>query len=611
LLGAACVDAPHRGEPSELDAAVDDQTDVTLDAPIVHDYDDVIAPVQLVLQDADGTTVERSRDGVLEAELEVIGEAAVELELSVLVSALGHDEIMLELDRVQLEPGEVLPLSVALRDLPLQVAAGDAEVRFAARVMGGEPLEVWSSPLLVRFESDHAHATVTVGERRHGGIDAALLDASMQLGAHARFVASDGSWIAAEAVPPRVEVEPSATDELRGPQDSVLEQPLTRLCTTWRVHYDDPQANQDFLATPGTHQPPASYAQVTIATPTLFFPYYVPGVQMWQGYLDANGCTPVLDLPYASYVFSIGSRLRRDGIDYEIRFNDTTANYNGYSNGNFTVGGAGVYNVATVGDNRATRLAALFSRALVTSDLPIAAAFAFEAYADLGCPSLGSGACYSSSRLYVGNNNFGHDLSARRHVVMHEFGHGVQARAIGSLSVNYATGDSTDPDCNCDHVVSSNNLHCLQSRETITTAFVEGFAHFLAAKVFNDQAGTNCAFGYYKEFRNAAGVVLTPPVAINCQTAVKWMENRGCAAPNRGTEYDWMNFLWDVNAPISGGVTLTRYWQLMRDACGGACGGGGTFTWASFAAAVDAAPDLSATQKWYLNALGIVHGVDN
>ena len=46
--------------------------------------------------------------------------------------------------------------------------------------------------------------------------------------------------------------------------------------------------------------------------------------------------------------------------------------------------------------------------------------------------------------------------------------------------------------CRCDHVTSSNQLHCLQSREKIDTAIIEGFGYFFAAKLFNDEDENDC-----------------------------------------------------------------------------------------------------------------------
>ena len=61
------------------------------------------------------------------------------------------------------------------------------------------------------------------------------------------------------------------------------------------------------------------------------------------------------------------------------------------------------------------------------------------------------------------------------------------------------------------------------------------------------QEQSDCAFGYYKEFMDSSYTVQQPPVAVSCKTPVKWLENQ-CLTANRGVEYDWMNFLYDINS---------------------------------------------------------------
>ncbi len=61
--------------------------------------------------------------------------------------------------------------------------------------------------------------------------------------------------------------------------------------------------------------------------------------------------------------------------------------------------------------------------------------------------------------------------------------------------------------------------------------------------------------------------VQQPPVAVNCKTPVKWLENQ-CLTANRGVEYDWMNFLYDINsAPTAQRTTLANLWQVYLTAC--------------------------------------------
>ena len=48
---------------------------------------------------------------------------------------------------------------------------------------------------------------------------------------------------------------------------------------------------------------------------------------------------------------------------------------------------------------------------------------------------------------------------------------------------------------------------------------------------------------------------------------MKWLENQ-CLTANRGVEYDWMNFLYDINsAPSSQRTSLSNLWQVYLTAC--------------------------------------------
>jgi hypothetical protein len=58
-----------------------------------------------------------------------------------------------------------------------------------------------------------------------------------------------------------------------------------------------------------------------------------------------------------------------------------------------------------------------------------------------------------------------------------------------------------------------------------------------------------------------------PPVSIDCKAQVKWLENY-CLAADRGVEYDWLDFIYDVNtAPISARTRLADLWQIYLGAC--------------------------------------------
>jgi hypothetical protein len=144
----------------------------------------------------------------------------------------------------------------------------------------------------------------------------------------------------------------------------------------------------------------------------------------------------------------------------------------------------------------------------------------------------------------------------------------------------------------------------LQSIERFDPAQGEGFAHFYAAKIFNDAAvADGCEFVYYKEVLLDAcppgrtdckpfgdAFVVPPPVAVSCSAADKWRNNQ-CAAQTdsadpiqqmivqaanqavlrRGTERDWLQFFWAWNTGTSG-TPLSQITEAYQQTCNpGAC----------------------------------------
>ncbi len=100
-------------------------------------------------------------------------------------------------------------------------------------------------------------------------------------------------------------------------------------------------------------------------------------------------------------------------------------------------------------------------------------------------------------------------------------------------------GDS--PACRCDHVVSA--------------------------------AGNDCSYNYYKEFNvTQNGYVESPPYQVDCRNAVRWRDNKCFKAP-RGTEYDWMQFFWNVNTVGANKSSLDDIKDIHLEACDGLCWG--------------------------------------
>lgn len=181
-----------------------------------------------------------------------------------------------------------------------------------------------------------------------------------------------------------------------------------------------------------------------------------------------------------------------------------------------------------------------------------------------------------------------------KYTMGHELGHALQERAMGGLSGDYSASEPFQPPgkCRCDHVTSSNTLHCLQSIEHPSAAHLEGWAQFFASRAWNNASQSDCTFKYYKEFASDAcmpgippdgcttlpnGLVSNrPPVPVSCLDPVRW-RNTQCfdatvAPPEMATlwatEYDYMGFFYSLNTQGgSGRFSMNDLFDVFRAVC--------------------------------------------
>ena len=163
-------------------------------------------------------------------------------------------------------------------------------------------------------------------------------------------------------------------------------------------------------------------------------------------------------------------------------------------------------------------------------------------------------------------------------VIAHELGHVIQRRGFGDIARNFGNATSTVDICQCNHIVTSNTLHCLQSLESSGAAQGEAFGHFFAAAAFNDP-GADCRFNYYKEFLfescmpgfepiggcidvGGGRLVTLPPVPVSCVQPARW-RNKHCAAGltdlANTIEFDWMGFYRNL---VQGATPVLNYKEL-------------------------------------------------
>jgi hypothetical protein len=339
-----------------------------------------------------------------------------------------------------------------------------------------------------------------------------------------------------------------------------------RACGHWRAEYLDSNGGEDYLSKAFIADYPARFARASLTAGGEGDPV----TEIWSGQLDAEGCTPSFPLdPLGDYGLYMEPILERpDGTELEIRYDSvSTESYMTY----FSPGFPSILPVTSVKvkpnvHTYITQVAAILSQALFTEDMGLDDDYV-EVWADKVCNS-STTACYKNSRLYIGMRDNGIHNSSYKYVVAHEFGHAVQARAgAGVNGEGYLShyDDEVDvEECRCDHVESANQYHCLQSREGLGDAITEGWGQFYGSKVFNKPYQDDCVFAYYKEFLNDGDVELVPNWH-SCVEPATWMESK-CEGQRRGTEFDWMQFLYFVNTQSDFPATIADFAAIFSGA---------------------------------------------
>lgn len=414
------------------------------------------------------------------------------------------------------------------------------------------------------------------------------------------------------------------------------------VCADWTTAYVDATASgtypqEDHALGTGTQTVDASYAEFDI-TKTTCGGIYCYKSTVTSGLLGPDGCA-TLDLPPGSgYGLRAKTKLRHgvSGNVYPVEHhtqNDPAANVGvvAISKG-FTVplpGSPLPPPMVTLPQHQAANAAAALSR-MLASGVVVDQPTGFTTNAGLGCSSPGvpsTDACAGdevSTGPYTNPDNSPGDLRWK-FVLAHELGHVVQRKAMGSLWNPYCftpqgdlttncappnTGDLAQMpvSCRCDHVSGSNGLHCLQSLEYTPVAQLEGYAQFFAARVWND-ADDTCLFRYYKQFRKDDGSVKQPPFNASCASFVNWRDNH-CFSHNGGTEYDWLQFLWNVHAVGSNKLSMHEIFEVYRGACSDEWCGGEAPEWPAIEASAAAYFGAGSAKHGKVVAAGNSAGVD-
>ncbi len=169
--------------------------------------------------------------------------------------------------------------------------------------------------------------------------------------------------------------------------------------------------------------------------------------------------------------------------------------------------------------------------------------------------------------------------SNRKYIIVHEFGHILAARANWCGSSSCCAEPScaanhdyyADPD-NCYTVATKN--HELHSKELQSSAVWEGISHFYAAVAFNETSESDCVFVYYKVIdwnlnEDPADLQENAGSPVSCESGPTIAPNPDylgsyCTGilDNRGTEYDWLRFWWDLTSKENVSVaTIYDIWD--------------------------------------------------
>jgi hypothetical protein len=199
----------------------------------------------------------------------------------------------------------------------------------------------------------------------------------------------------------------------------------------------------------------------------------------------------------------------------------------------------------------------------------------------------------TSGRHYLRLGNGGADPQTRyKFIVAHELGHAIAALYYGNHDDAVNGGE---PNVSLSHNVDPNacgvsgTTYSISSKEWNSVGFREGFAHFIAARIWNDK-DTEGAFTWFagphdlerfdQGANNAPGGRLENICCVGGGCADSW--------DSAGTNEDWLRFFWDwytfesntcTTSPsrldmlklyrqtrLNGGLTSTNYFDKMRAA---------------------------------------------
>jgi len=516
-------------------------------------------------------------------------------------------ETQLPLWSGELTPNDPLELMVASESLPPLTPGLPVDLRVIARVYGpeGQALAIHSQSRRVEL-TDDGETMLAAPRPEHADVEEALFDASRAYIGTQYLESPTGPELAAQS---RGAAGPYGIDV------------TARVCPQWRVHYLD-NLGATVINAADQQRIAASYAKVVVSTPSDVLSGAFTGTVVAEDWLDEFGCTE-LTLPAGPYVLALVTQLQRgeQAIDIEgrhtrFRVPDPPEDVDlTIATAAFRMPGSGLFDIyrLTDVDDRRTRAAAVLSQALVEPDLPYLGPGKLRVYANNRCQTwVDSAACGSNLQIHIGDAGIDTpmpvDMTEFRNVIAHELGHAIQYRGSRGFAAAYATPSDLPDVCTCDHITPPTS-HCLQSLEDHGAAFAEGFAHFVAARLFNSDP-SGCEFQYYKPLYWTPLIVGQPPLyTTSCDLEIQWEQSRDCSRVGNSIEYDWLNFLWGLNhGPTEERWTVQDLHDLFGSPCTDLVTGRCELSWSWLEAAVDAS-SVSPAKKMAFHAAAAAHGL--
>jgi hypothetical protein len=426
---------------------------------------------------------------------------------------------------------------------------------------------------------------------------------------------------------PMAEIESASRQESSQPTAAAAATTYqTTICTNWRVQYVDGGFGEDALATSAWQDAPARFAFYEIRSSG--------GTLMHQGFLSWLGCVTQPMPAGTSFRFRQFTTNTRSwpagtptaNIINTYQINDFGTPFAMALETTFSLSGPRTFTFRPTQAHSSVNVAAVAAQMLLANEVGGIGmrGFTLNVRTPQGCGTVDppTDSCYNpgSDITFIGTTRIGNTNAAHdrwKSVVAHELGHHIQRKAWGSIFYDYNDDTTTEPYCRCDHYDTSwsNRAHCMNSREQVGAAAIEGYAHATATRAFNtDNSTGNAIFAYYKPWRgfdsDASDPEITyPPVpfTLAATAQLRWMANRcPTGATNKGIEYDWLRFYYAISvASIANPTTFNDLASIYRRACTGSPTGECVFgshspTWSSLTAAALAHYGGSATNAKFV-----------